>query len=347
MRRRLKHARTIAKHDGRRIIQTEATGARGCWVVTDGRAGVEAQALGLAEAIAERTPLAISVKRIRLAPPWRYLPPPFLGDAFSRLEASGDALAPPYPDLWIGCGRASAPLGVAVKKKRPDIFVVQLQDPRIDPSRFDLVIPPAHDGLAGENVFSIVGSPNRIQRLKAMRQIARSDGADRRDILAVLIGGPNKAFRFSDVEARDIAAQLKSLARGGAILRVTTSRRTPLIAADILQTALADDAEIFWRADKTDNDANPYPSMLAGVRAILVTEDSVNMAAEAASTGAPIYILALGAKRVGASKKFDAFHQSLQDRGASRRFRGALEDWTYEPLDETARAAAEVIRRWR
>ncbi len=328
-------------------MQSEESGARSCWVVTDGRAGVEAQALGLAEAVAERMPLAISVKRIRLARLWRFMPPALFGDAFSRLDASGDLLTSPFPDLWIGCGRASVPLGVAAKKKRPDIFVVQLQDPRIDPSRFDLVIPPAHDGLAGENVFSIVGSPNRIQRLKALQRIARRDGANRRDILSVLIGGPNKAFRFSSVEARDIAARLKLLAQNGAILRVTTSRRTPALAAEILQAALKDDAEIFWRADKDDAAGNPYPSMLAGVRAILVTEDSVNMAAEAASTGAPIYILALGPKRGGSSKKFDAFHQSLQDRGASRRFCGALDEWSYEPLDETARAADEVIKRWK
>ena len=50
------------------------------WAVSDGRAGIEAQALGLAEAVARVRPAEILVKRIgwraglgRL--PWRMIPP--------------------------------------------------------------------------------------------------------------------------------------------------------------------------------------------------------------------------------------------------------------------------------
>ena len=46
------------------------------WVVSDGRAGIENQALGLAEAIQRLTPAAITVKRIR----WRR--------AFDRLPSA-------------------------------------------------------------------------------------------------------------------------------------------------------------------------------------------------------------------------------------------------------------------
>ena len=43
-------------------------------------------------------------------------------------------------------------------------FVAQLQDPRVNVREFDVVIPPIHDGLEGQNVLSIVGLPSRHAR---------------------------------------------------------------------------------------------------------------------------------------------------------------------------------------
>jgi len=100
-----------------------------------------------------------------------------------------------------------------------------------------------------------------------------------------------------------------------------------------------------WIAGEDGQSLNPYPAMLGACDAILVTEDSVNMAVEAASTGKPVHILPLARKPFVSAAKFDAFHEGLERRGASRRFDGALGDWTYEPLHETRRAAAEVLKR--
>ena len=323
---------------------TETAGDRAltCWVVTDGRAGIEAQALGLAEAFAARRQIQIVTKRISVKAPWRVLPPALWGDAFSRLGEGGDALTPPFPDLWIGCGRLSVPLSIAVKKKHPATFTVQLQDPRAPTSLFDLVIAPAHDRLAGENVVSIIGAPTRaIARDPAAGAVRANSSA------AVVIGGPNRAMRMSVGDVQDIAKQLRALAVNGTELSVTTSRRTPPEAAQILEDALKGVARIFWRADRDAAEANPYPAMLRGCDAVLVTEDSVNMAIEAAQTGAPVHIIRMARKPFASAKKFDAFHQSLRERGVARYFDGGLKKWNYQPLDETSRAADEILRRLR
>ena len=319
------------------MIETGDKRALTCWVVTDGRAGIEAQAQGLAEAIAARRPATIATKRIRLAAPWRRLPRGLWGDPFARLAASGDALNPPFPDLWIGCGRLSVPFSIAAKRKCPSTFVVQLQNPHAPFGRFDLVIAPEHDGLAGGNVFSIAGSTMRGRTFPAGARDAKT--------VAVLIGGPNRAFRMTRADAERIAAALEKLAASGARLLVTTSRRTPADAAAALEERLKGAADIFWRADCGEKAANPYPRMLGDAGAILVTEDSVNMAVEAAMTGAPVHILKLARKPFASAAKFDAFHQSLAARGVSRFFSGALHQWTYAPLNETDRAAEEVLRR--
>ncbi len=314
---------------------------RSCWVVTDGRAGIEAQALGLAEAVALQTPLAITRKTIGVRAPWRLLPRGLWGDPFMRLDPTCDALAPPFPDLWIGCGRLSVPLTIAAKQRSVSTFTVQVQDPRVPAALFDLVIPPLHDGLEGDNVFPIIGAPIRPTR-KAPKAPPRGSGRS----VAILIGGPNRAFRMTGDDAVAIGAKLKALTGERTRLSVTTSRRTPPDVAEILFHRLRGAADVFWRAGVDDDAGNPYPAMLGDADAIVVTEDSVNMAAEAAATGKPVFILALRRKPFASAAKFDAFHDSLRRHGAARPFNGALEHWVYPPLDETARAAAEIIRRW-
>ena len=67
------------------------------------------------------------------------------------------------------------------------------------------------------------------------------------------------------------------------------------------------------------------------------------MAAEAASTGAPVHILPMIPLKP--ADKFSRLHADLRARGAARPFDGSLASWTYEPLAETDRAAREVLAR--
>ena len=80
--------------------------------------------------------------------------------------------------------------------------------------------------------------------------------------------------------------------------------------------------------------------MLAWADYILVTADSVSMLSDAATTGKPVYIIPMD----GGSKRFDKFHENLLKHGIIRRFDGILEKWSYEPLQDSARIAAEILR---
>ena len=117
---------------------------------------------------------------------------------------------------------------------------------------------------------------------------------------------------------------------------VTPSQRTPEGLVARLHDVLGERA-LVW--DRTGE--NPYPGILGLADAVLVTQDSVNMTSEAASTGKPVYVFALN--RVSA--KLRAFHASLEARGAARRFEGEIETWDYPPLAEADRVAAEVDAR--
>lgn len=304
------------------------------WAVSDGRAGIEAQALGLAEAVARLRPAEITVKRIgwrwglgRL--PWRLIP---------RWALEGQ-ITTPWPDIWIAAGRATLPLSTRLKGRT---FVVQTQDPRAPLHRFDLVVPPEHDRLAGPNVFPIVGAPNRLTPEKLAAELARFE--DRLAPLphprvAVIVGGRSKAFDLpaqrAAEHAREIAAAIDE---AGGSLMLSFTRRTPAEAREVMTGGLCHLPGLIW----DDTGENPYFAFLAAADAILVTEDSTNLATDAAATGKPVFVL----RMTGASAKFARFHADLQARGVSRPFEGRLETWAYPPLRETDRAARELLARY-
>src|SRR5262245_24875371 len=83
------------------------------WAVSG--AGIAAQALGLAEAIARRTPAEITSKTVALRTPYSFFPSGFVPTPRHALTDNSDAIRPPWPDIWIGCGRATVPLGMGVR----------------------------------------------------------------------------------------------------------------------------------------------------------------------------------------------------------------------------------------
>lgn len=314
------------------------------WAVSDGRAGIENQALGLAEAVQRLTAAEITIKHVR----WRRLFDrwPSALKTTAMLDPASDALSPPWPDLWIATGRATLPLSARIgRRSGGETFVVQTQDPRWSNNRYDMIVAPAHDGLSGDNVFEIIGSPHRITPQRIAQ--AAPAFADRiaplpHPRVAVLVGGRSKAFDLTDAHAADLADRIAAVVRasGGSLL-LTFSRRTPQTAKAAMTARLADLPGWIWDGSGD----NPLFGFLHFADHILVTEDSANMAAEAASTGKPVHILPMVPLKPAG--KFARLHDDLRSRGATRPFDGTLEGWTYAPLAETDRAAQAVLEAMR
>ncbi len=313
------------------------------WAVSDGRAGIENQALGLAEAVARLTPATVVVKRIHYASAFDRLPTALKIAPDAMLARDSDRLDAPYPDIWIAAGRASLPHSLRMRKRSQGrTLVVQLQNPKTDLKAFDLIIAPEHDGLIGNNVLPLLGSTNRIttDRLGLEYEAWR----DRIDKLpsprvAVLIGGKSKAYDLSADRAAALALQIKlavAEVQGGLLL--TLSRRTPVEARDIFKDVLKDTPGMIFDGDGD----NPYFAFLHAADYVLVTEDSVNMATEAAATGKPLHILPMD--RIKPARKFETFHKNLRMHGITHPFSGHLDRWAYVPLDETGRAARHLLQ---
>ena len=296
------------------------------WALTSGEAGVVSQAEGLAEAVG----WPFEIKTVRLRAPWSLLPGHLCPLALSGLR---EPLTPNWPDLLITCGRRSVAVSIAIRRaSRGRTFTVHIQNPRVPVRLFDIVAPPRHDGISGENVLSTRGALHRITPEKL--DAAATDWRDRLGCptVAVLLGGNSRAHRFSSISAKALA---DGLARIDGSIVVTPSRRTSMEIVTLLRRRLPR----AWIWDGTGD--NPYLGMLALAEHIIVTEDSASMASEAASTGKPVYIAAMD----GGSARFDAFHALLREEGVTRPFDGTLASWSYEPVNDTPRIAAEIRRR--
>ena len=310
-----------------------------CWVVTDGKIGMENQCLGLAEALG----LEPVVKRIKLRSPWRELSP-FLRHGLPwAFSPAGDPIVPSWPNLLIATGRQSIPAALYARRATQHLganrtFTVQLQNPVIASTRFDLVVVPRHDGITGPNIITTRGGLHRVtpERLRLEAEKFAPDfvhlPAKR---IAVIIGGSNSVYQLTPREMVPLTIELNRLAKEtGAGLLVTPSRRTGEANLAILQAGLHDVPAYIWDMQGP----NPYYGMLGAADAFIVTCDSVNLASEACTTGKPVYVVDLP----GGSDKFRRFHQALRDDGMTRPFAGVIEDWHSPPLNDMGAVAARV-----
>lgn len=321
--------------------------------ITDGRIGMNSQALGLARAIACIGSNVIQQYTVT-APAWANLLPPSLAadwNLFSitpELQPRGDEL------IAIGCGEKAQPALLALKK-RFGAFVVYIQRPRANEEKFDAIVAPRHDYSSKEivhieqttasKVILTTGavSPITPQVLNQQREPARKKfAAYAPPFIAVLIGGENRAYR---PDQHQLVAQLSAIAEvTNATLLITTSRRSGDHIIHALQNHFAD-AHFVWCGDGD----NPYADMVAAADAFCVTYDSINMISEACVTGRAVYLLPLrsknGIRARRAARKFARFHADIINKGHARLWCGVTDTWTFfksPPLNETVLAATAV-----
>jgi len=314
-----------------------------CWVITDGAAGNERQAVALAEA------LEVSARVWRVTPcaPWSWLAPRLVASARAALPlVQREGFAPPWPALAIGCGRIGALYTRGLRRwSAGRCFAVQILNPRIAPAEFDLVVVPRHDGLAGSNVILTLGSLNPVDDawLAAGAEAWPGLAALPAPRTAVLIGASHRHVAVDTDYCIGLVERLTALHRqtGGSFL-VSTSRRTPPALRDWLRSAFARFPGSFWGGDM--DGPNPYAGILAQADRIVVTPDSVNMLSEACASGRPVYVWLPQPAR----GKLGRLHAALFEAGCLRRLAEASPPSAVRPrvLRETGAVAAQVRQHW-
>ncbi len=312
-----------------------------CWVVSDGRAGNERQALALAHGLGFDT----RVMRMKLREPWQGLAPRLtLGVRHAIVAEGGVRFEPPWPEVAIGAGRRAALVTRMLRRwSKGDAYTIQILDPRIDPRAFDIVVAPLHDNLAGANVVQTIGALNPVDAdwLADGRRRFAALAALPEPRTTVLIGASNRAQRLDEPYFDGLVERLRRrhASDGGSFL-VSASRRTPANIVARLRDAFRVLPGVFHAPGDTGE--NPYPGLLGWAQRFVVTPDSVNMISECCATERPVYTFA--PRPIGG--KLASFHARLRASGALRDLDDPRPAPPRTPLAETS-AVAEIVReRW-
>lgn len=320
------------------------------WAIWErGAAGMQSQALGLAEALFTTEGFAMPEGfEVALRAPQRWLP---MHPLFAGMGAlSPDTLAPimaqagkqGWPDLLIASGRKAAFAALAIRKASGGrTRTVLTQDPRSNPRYWDILVVPEHDRVRGPNVLLTNGALHRVTRFKleSGAEAIRAQYAHiPRPRVAVLVGGSNRNYTLDEDWMREFVAQLRRMVeRSGCGILATVSRRTGEAEANILRGGLASLPATLWDGQGP----NPYFGFLGLADAIVVTSESISMISEACSTGKPVLV----ARLPGRSKRFEQFYDGLLRRGLIQWFDGRLMQWENGRIDDMDHIARDIRDR--
>ena len=305
-------------------------------LLTEGMHGMISQVEGMAKALNAD----YDHKIVRLRFPWNLIPPKFSPISRIVLKDKTYITEDKDFDLVISCGRKSIIPSILIKKKRPKIFAIHVQDPKIKFKYFDAIVAPEHDGLKGDNIYNSKGAIHYITEseiIKARPYLFDKIKSDK--IVSLILGGPNKYYKFDKDQLIKIFKKIKYdfVSRGYKII-VIPSMRTP---RESINLAIKEMAECGYVVNKVDKQA--YLSAYALADYVIVTCDSTSMISEAATSGKPIFVAHMKTKKN--NYRFRKFFDLFRKMGIIRDLGEKIETWTYNKHNEAQRIAIELKKK--
>ncbi|ABV78674.1 Putative nucleoside-diphosphate-sugar epimerase [Rickettsia bellii OSU 85-389] len=363
-----KNVREDSSNGSTHKLPLEASYTENLWVLTDSRTGNNHQAIALAEKLAEEyTVIRLEYNCLAKLPNFllKYHP------VHIKKEILRDILDKPLPDIIITAGRRTAALAFYLKKKfKKEIKLIQIMQPNLSYEVFEAVILPYHDQRHCERlqgawqsqdfftrllrqcyafprnddfIIPINGAINNVTEKFATANLELQKHYPKlKEFIALIIGGNNKKFNFTEKEAIHFSSLLKRIYDNQKTpFFISFSRRTPDIVKSIIKNNMPASTIIY--DPTTDTGFNPYIAMLASAKYIISTADSISMCSEAASSGKPLYIFCPSNFN---SSKHKIFVKKLVKLKIAKMFDESvtkLEEYSYPPLDEAGRVA-EIIK---
>jgi len=302
-------------------------------LLTQGMHGMISQVEGMAKALNTE----YYHKIVRLSFPWNLVPPKFTPISEIILKDKTYLNEGVTPDLIISCGRKSVIPSIILKKKNSKIFTIHIQNPKIGFKNFDAIIAPEHDNLSGDNVYSSKGAIHYITESEIKKaEPYLTNKIKSQKLVSLILGGPNKYYSFDKDQLIEIFNEIRSnfISKGYKAI-VIPSIRTPKMIIDLATKEFGMDGYVVNSVDK-----QAYLSAFALATNIVVTCDSTSMISEAATSGKPIFVAHMKAKKN--NYRFKKFFQLFKEMGITRDLGEQVESWTYNKLNEAARIATII-----
>jgi len=302
-------------------------------LLTEGMHGMISQVEGMAKALNTE----YSHKIIRLSFPWNLIPPRFTPISDIILKDKIYIIDNEIPDLIISCGRKSVIPSIFLKRKNSKIFTIHIQDPKVSFKNFDAIVSPEHDNLKGDNIYTSKGAIHYITELEineASQYLVEKIKSEK--IVSLILGGPNKYYSFNSDQIINIFNQIKSIfVSNGYKVIIIPSMRTP---KEIINLAEKEMGSCGYVVNKVDKQA--YLSAYALANYVIVTCDSTSMISEAATSGKPIFVAHMKAKKN--NYRFKRFFELFKQMRITRDLGEKVETWTYNKHNEAQRIAIEI-----
>ncbi len=212
-------------------------------------------------------------------------------------RGASSALRAPWPDLVISAGRRNEAVARWIKQQSGGkAALVHMGRPWAGLDAWDLVVTTPQYFLPQRH--NVLHNSLPLHRLRR-EQLEEAGAALRpqlaglpRPWIALLVGGDSGRFVLTTEKGARLGVLANELAAacGGSLL-VTDSPRTPVPAADALQSRLTVPNYCYrWGGEGV----NPYRGLLALADAFVVTGESMSMLGEASAMGRPLFIFDVG-----------------------------------------------------
>ncbi len=205
------------------------------------------------------------------------------------------------PGLIISAGSSLAPCNLLYGRITRARKIVCMKPGIINVKFFDLVIAPQHDHLpVVKNVLNILTAPHPFRNEdfdRLAKELKEKFSIKGNKFFGILLGGESTYFFISDNSLKKIVEKIKLIGETHKFpLLLTTSRRTPLHVEKELKKTLNNFSDLALFISPREESYNPVGGILGLSELIIVTEDSISMIAEAASSGKKIVVLGIDRK---------------------------------------------------
>jgi hypothetical protein len=297
-------------------------------LLTEGMHGMISQVEGMAKALG----VEYSHKIVKLNFPWNLIPPKLTPISDIILKDKVYLMENDTTDTVISCGRKSVVASIILKKRNPKIFTIHIQDPKVSLDNFDAIVAPEHDGLDGNNVYSSKGAIHYITESeinRAKSYLMKNINSEK--VVSLVLGGPNKYYKFDHEQLLNIFNMIKSnfVSKGYRVI-VIPSMRTPKESIELAIHEMGSCGYVVKGVDK-----QAYLSAYALSNYVVVTCDSTSMISEAATSGKPIFVAHMKAKKN--NYRFKKFFKLFREMNIIRDLGEKVEPWSYNKHNEAER----------
>ena len=274
------------------------------------------------QSIALAKMLNANFKLINYNPPYFLKKFPILGKFYApyflRKKLHTDLL----PSIIITTGRRMAGTSIALKSiLKNNVKTIHIQNPKLSPNNFDLLLIPEHDKIRGKNIIQTKGALCFFEEkdMKKFKEPNLNRIKTKKSTVLLMVGGNNKKQKPKSSEYFELSTKvIQGIKNLDAQLIVSFSRRTPNKAIKILQSTFSKHLEDFKILSSDENKL--YPKILKIIDYTIVTSDSVNMISELATLSKPLFIFHFSKE----NRKISFFISNLRELNIVQDYEGDL-----------------------